>query len=325
MALEIIQQNTGEVSIIKPTARDLIGPFTASLCVAPRTRQAYQKNVSYYLDWLEINGRQGATREDVMAYRAYLEANRQPSTVSAYISAVRQFYQWLAAMGYHQDVTFGIKGAKAPEMFRKDALSIPQVRKLLEVPNRDTLEGKRDAAIISLMVYGGLRTIEVARADICDIRQIDGQTVLYIQGKGRQEKDNFIRLTDAPFGAIKEYLKARGIRDTAQAPLFASLSNHHKRDQSGEIVLDGGRMTTQSISRIVKTALRSAGMDSDRLTAHSLRHTAITLALKGGATAQEAQLLARHSSIETTIRFYAHNIERANNGAFDMLAKTLES
>ena len=53
----------------------------------------------------------------------------------------------------------------------------------------------------------------------------------------------------------------------------------------------------------------SSCLDSSRLTAHSLRHTAVTLALMGGATIQEARLLARHSSINTTL-IYAHNINR---------------
>ena len=70
-----------------------------------------------------------------------------------------------------------------------------------------------------------------------------------------------------------------------------------------------GRLTTRSISRIVKDNLRKAGIDSDRITAHSLRHTAVTLSLLGGATIQEAQSMARHKNINTTL-IYAHNINR---------------
>jgi integrase/recombinase XerC/integrase/recombinase XerD len=51
------------------------------------------------------------------------------------------------------------------------------------------------------------------------------------------------------------------------------------------------------------------GLDSKRFSAHSMRHTGITLSLKGGATIQEAQAMARHSSIDTTM-IYAHNINR---------------
>ena len=68
-------------------------------------------------------------------------------------------------------------------------------------------------------------------------------------------------------------------------------------------------MTTQAISAIVRYRLSQVGLHSNRVTAHSLRHTAITLALMGGATIQEAQMLARHSDINTTL-IYAHNIDR---------------
>lgn len=55
-----------------------------------------------------------------------------------------------------------------------------------------------------------------------------------------------------------------------------------------------------------------AGFNPPRLTAHSLRHTAMTLALKGGATLQQVQQFARHRLIETTLH-YAHNLEYVQN------------
>jgi site-specific recombinase XerD len=71
-------------------------------------------------------------------------------------------------------------------------------------------------------------------------------------------------------------------------------------------------MTTRSLSRIVKNSFINTGLNSNKLTAHSLRHTAITLSLLGGASLQEAQAFAGHTNITTT-QIYAHNIERANN------------
>lgn len=63
---------------------------------------------------------------------------------------------------------------------------------------------------------------------------------------------------------------------------------------------------------IAKDALRKAGFDDPRLTAHSMRHSAKTLALLGGASLQQAQALARHLNINTTL-IYSHNIDRVNN------------
>lgn len=102
---------------------------------------------------------------------------------------------------------------------------------------------------------------------------------------------------------IYAYLALRESREKDE-PLFTSLSNKSY----------GRRLTTRSLRRIAKGALRKAGFDDPRLTAHSMRHSAITLALLGGASLQQAQALARHSNINTTL-LYSHNIDRVNNAA----------
>ena len=63
----------------------------------------------------------------------------------------------------------------------------------------------------------------------------------------------------------------------------------------------------------MKEALRRIDLDSSRLTAHSLRHTAVTLAVSGGASLQQAQAMARHSDPRTTL-VYFHNLDRVKDG-----------
>ena len=107
------------------------------------------------------------------------------------------------------------------------------------------------------------------------------------------------------------YLNARGeIRGTET--LFASISNNNK----------GGRITTRSVREVAKQAMIQAGYNSDRLTAHSMRHTAGTLALLNGANIRDVQQLLRHSNINTTL-IYAHEIERAQNNAEFKIANAI--
>lgn len=73
---------------------------------------------------------------------------------------------------------------------------------------------------------------------------------------------------------------------------------------------------------MVKRHLQKAGFNSSRLTAHSLRHSAVTLSLLNGATLQEAQMFARHANIATT-QIYAHNLDRANNPCSDHIANAI--
>jgi integrase len=150
-----------------------------------------------------------------------------------------------------------------------------------------------------------LRTVETVRLNIGDLRTDQGTAVIWVQGKGHAEADAEIVLGDTVEHAIRAYLDAAGRTDEpTNAPLFASTSNRNR----------GGRLTTRSIRNIAAQAFERVGVKSDTVTAHSLRHTTVTLALMGGATVQEVQQLARHASIDTTM-IYAHNIERLEGKA----------
>ena len=302
----------GQQAVITNDPNQYIEAWIGSLDVKQPTKEVYRKNLGYYLQWLEVTGYSGTQRTDVLEYKAYLQANYEASTVSAYLTSVRVFYSWLQATYGIPDIANGIKGSKKPQGFRKDPLSIEQIKAILSGIDTKTLEGKRDYALLSLLIHTGIRTIEGQRADINDIRTVMGRSVLYIQGKGRDEKDNYVILSPSVLQALQTYIKGRGEKTGSTAPLFASSSDRN----------NGERLTTRSIRRIVKDRLVSVGIDSDKLTAHSLRHTAITLALLGGATIQEAQAMARHSNINTTL-IYAHNIERMERPAEDCISSMI--
>lgn len=284
------------------TVQDLITPCLGTLDVSERTRTAYARNLGYFADWLSSEGRTGGQRDDFIAYKRHLMDTYEASTVSAYMTPVRVLYQWAASEGLTRDITIGIRGPRQARQFRKDPLSVEQSRQLLQI-GEDDPEALRDRALISLLIHTGIRTIEAIRADVGDICTMAGHAVLRVQGKGRTEKDEYVILAPDVLQSLGTYLKSRG--DVApQDPLFTSESNRNR----------GGRLTTRSTSRIIKEALGEAGIRSDRITAHSLRHTAITLALMAGATVQEAQAMARHANINTTM-IYAHNLDRLGNSA----------
>jgi len=277
----------------------LVERFIVSQDVKPNSRETYRRGLRQFVKWAEAQGLQTPEREDLLEYKDTLaERGLSAFTVSGYLVTVRRFFEWAEACKLYPNIAKGIKGAKRAKNFRKDPLTVSQVKELLAAIGRDTLQGKRDFALLNLLIRTGLRTIEAIRADAGDIRQEGGEAVLWIQGKGRDSKDEFVLLTPETLRPLQDYLKARGgAKD--EEPLFASLSDRNR----------GGRLTTRSLSRIAKDNLRGIGLDSGRLTAHSLRHTAITFSLQGGATIQEAQALGRHANINTTL-IYSHNISR---------------
>lgn len=308
---EIIVQESNGIIEYKSITTDLFAKFIDFVDATPKTIQTYTRAIRQFAKWLEAHGITQPTREDVIAYREELKAEHKPSTVQNYITAVRLFFQWAEREGFYSNIADHIKGAKLDKNHKKDYLTSRQVKKVLEQAKKESIEGLRNYAILVLMFTGGLRTIEVSRANIEDLRTAGDNTVLYIQGKGHEEKTDYIKLMPEVEDAIRAYLKARGASDNKE-PLFTSLSNNSK----------GARISTRSVSGIVKEALVNAGFNSDKLTAHSTRHTAVTLALMGGQSLQEVQQFARHTNIATT-QIYAHNLDRAKNQCEATIAKAI--
>ena len=251
--------------------------------------------------------------EDIKAFKNELLSNHAPSTVTTYLNGIRSFYRW-AENDAFPDAAYGVKGAGTSHGFRKDILSPEQAKRLLASIDVSAEQGCRDYALINLMIRTGLRDIEVARANIDDVHDSGGTLVLDIQGKGRSSKDEFVVLTENAWLPLSRYLSEFRSAARPNEALFASLSNRNH----------GGRLTKQSISRIVKRRLQAAGFDSPRLTAHSLRHTAVTFSLMGGASVEDAQAMARHADISTTM-VYAHHVQRRQNAAERKIDRVLDN
>lgn len=277
-----------------------IEQFLLSLDVKESSKNTYRRQLKEFFIWFHKKKIIHPTREDILTYKRYLNDKQLLAalTIGGYLTAVRRYFEWLETVKIYPNIAKGIKGPKRKKGFKKDALSIDQVRKLLSSIDRSTLHGLRDYALLNLMIRTGLRTIEIIRANREDIAGQSGEYVLWIHGKGRDGKDDLVLLTPSTLEPILEYINSRKkVRD--EDPIFASHSTKNF----------GKRLTTRSISRIVKNRLKTIGIYDKRVTAHSLRHTAITLSLLAGATPQEARAMARHSDINTTL-VYAHNINR---------------
>lgn len=289
-----------------PVPEEIVVRWLDSLDLSTGTKETYARGFKSFCRFVRASALDfdELSRGNVLSYKDYLIAEKglRPSTVSSYLAAVRSFFGMAEDDGI-ENVAKNVHGETSSHDFKKDALTPGEARRLLAAIDRSAPGGLRDYAILNLMIRTGLRDVEVSRADCGDIRTSGGATVLDIQGKGRPGKDSFVVLTPEAEEPIRAYLATRGAT-RASDPLFASVARRNA----------GSRLTTRSISRIAKEALRAIGLDDERHTAHSLRHTAITLALLGGASERDAQQMARHASITTTM-IYSHNIDRVRNAA----------
>ena len=287
--------------------------FTDYLDLSPKTLKSYKGAIKCFIDYLTFNSITNPTRNDIVNYRsALIDKGLKPTTIHAYINAIKRGFEWLDYNGLYKNIAINIKSVKISNLYhRKDSLTLDQAKEILNYYKRDTLEGKRNYAIILLCLECGLRTIELQRSNVNDIRNMANYRVIYIMGKGHQEKDRYNKISPYLDGAIRDYLLTRGVESESE-PLFTSLSDRNNKE----------RLSSDMISRIIKKALRGVGLDTERLTAHSLRHTTATLNILLGGSLEETQELLRHANPNTTM-IYINENKRASNNSELRLEKAL--
>jgi len=276
----------------------LMDEFLANQDIRENSRKKYRDNLHFFINWMTRNADIiSPMRSDIIRYKQYLiDTGRSPMTVDNYLVSVRQFYKYLEEIGVYDNIAVGVHSPKKYYGYRKKHLQPDQVRMLLGAVNRSMIIGLRDYAIINLMVRTGMRCIEVARADVKDLKKEKGQWVIYLQSKGHWEKDRALGLTNKVVGPIAEYIDANNLQENS--PLFLNHAN----------ISNGTRITTLTISKLVKRYLRAIDIDSKKISAHSLRHTAAITAIREGASILDVQSMLGHRSIETTM-IYQRSIE----------------
>lgn len=277
--------------------------FIASQDIAPRSRITYKNALMRFFVWYKAEKFDAPKREVILLYKYWLDTQKLSAfTKATYLVVVKRFFVWAEQENICQNITRGIKGVKRQlKNHQKDSLSHAQVMRLFNSIKKETIIGARDFAIINTLIRTGIRLKELVCITKNDIQKtIQGQTVLYVHGKGRSGKDEFVVLTEEVLLPINHYLEKLVLKKNVnEAPLFVSLSDRNY----------GRSLTIQSLSRIIKNRLRRANIDSKRITAHSLRHTFGVLAIQAGASLYEVQLAMRHTTSSTT-QLYLGDIER---------------
>lgn len=293
-----------------PARVNIIDSFIDYIDRKDSTVKGYITCLRQYAKWLNDNGIRldETTREDVKSYRDHLnKSGLAAGTQQQYLRAVKQLYKWAATEGLYSNIADNIHGAKVRrDAHKKDALCREDVAKIAETIDRSSEQGKRLYAMYLLCITCGLRTIEINRANVEDLKTVGGKTYLYIQGKGHDDKDAPVLIIPEVKEAINDYFQCRSEKVTPKSPLFTSTSNRRGHDKNGEYT---SRIATTTISTMLKNLLVNAGYDSDRLTAHSLRHTSGTGAYMATGNIFLAQKHQRHADPATT-EIYIHAEER---------------
>lgn len=284
-----------------------IDAFVASRHGSANSCKTYRNATRRLLRYFADNGIAQPTTADFDGYIATLRAaGKSASTLRLYSTVGKMFFAYLEKQGIYRNVTSDAAplNLRKSKTHNKKALSTAQAQKLLAAVKGDDEVAFRDRAIIALALQTGLRTCEISRANIGDLQDEGGYYFLVVQGKGRLSKDadQTVKVALPVARLIFAYLNLRGVTDE-NAPLFTSTSHNVGWAKNSY----GVRLSEQSIGKLIKNYMKTAGINDARITAHSTRHYAATCAIKSGCDIREVSAMLRHSSINVTMT-YLHDI-----------------
>lgn len=274
--------------------RIAVNAYLAQKDVRASSRNAYRKALNQFFGWVDATGRAlpSLTAEDILTFREeFIASGKSSLTAAMYIVSVRGFFEWAESRKLYPNIARSVK-ATHDKGIVKMHLTEKQAADLLSYEKESN---QRNYALVNLMLRTGLRTFEVSNIDIDDIRFLNGTRVLWIRGKGHDDKKDFVVLTDTAYEPLREYMDRRG---RVSGPLFVCEGSNSQ----------GRRLSTRSVQMICKEGLRAIGLDDHLYSAHSLRHTTGVQILKNGGTMFDVQDVLRHSSPETS-QIYVESIK----------------
>lgn len=269
------------------------------------TLSAYARDLTDFLAFLKqrTQSLRTAVSDDIRAYMAALDARGfATSSIARRLSALRQLFRFLYAERLRADDPAAIlQGPRRARTLPK-VLSVGEVDRLLAaarnaVENKDTapaeqLRAARLYCLLEILYATGLRVSELVALPASAARR--DQRMIVVRGKGGKER--MVPLNDAARRAMADYLaRARAAQRAESRWLFPS---------SGE----SGHLTRQHFARDLKSLAVAAGLRSDRVSPHVLRHAFASHLLQNGADLRVVQTLLGHSDISTT-QIYTHVLE----------------
>ena len=297
----------------KPFSADVLKAWINFCDVKPATQKTYNKAIENFAAYLGDNNITRPTCEDVIAYREHLLSNGyKVSSARLYLVVVKNFFRFLAANSIYPNVADKVKLPAMPaDEHARDPLTLDEAKATINSFKGTDEKTLRDKAIMCLMIGCGLRSVEVVRANVGDIEKRRGMWFIKVHGKARAGKTDDVKISAEIKKVVDEYLSTRkNVKKTE--PLFVSTAIRNR----------GERLQTQTVSRLAKKTFATIGVESDRVTCHSCRHTFAQLSIDNGVSMRELQKILRHRSITTT-EVYMHDRDKFKSRGVEIVSKVL--
>lgn len=269
----------------------------------------YQTILKQYTNYLENNQIEFAKTSDVTKYiKSIKDKGYSVSWVNLQLIAIKGLYRYLSdnqrrydlALEYAFDITLSIKNEQSSRENNRPLLTIEQAKQLIikTKENRRYIWHYRDHAMIYLMLTTGIRGVEVRRLKKKDFSVLNEQLILYVQGKGRVNADEYVKIPSGVYEAINDYLSKR---EDKSPYIFVSHRKHTDKYMLSRTFFDS----------MFKRVLRDSRLSDLNLTPHALRHKAATVNLLRGESLEQTRQFMRHSQVTSTM-IYAHHLKEKN-------------
>ncbi len=308
---------------------------------SPETRRAYRADLEDFLTWLlggavalpaepenlrggaadaglalALDALRGVTEGDLAAYLRHLGDGAggralAPATIGRRLTPLRLLFARLHR--YHLIAVNPLDDLRGPKIGKLSAtlwLSRAEARRLEEACTGATLRDLRDRALVVTMLATGLRSAEILGLAVSDLGHLDGHHVAHVTGKGGARER--VKLAPRARRALDAWLDAAAI---TEGTVFRRLYRLRATADGAAAYRPHGALAYTGLKFVLRERFAAAGL-SDRLSPHSLRHSFVTLALKGGAPLPKVQHAARHADPQTTMR-YAHEQDDLDDNAAD--------
>ena len=320
-----------------PVSWEKRGEFTPSQALMllfedykPNTRRAYTRIFADFQKWASLQGVRVPTRSSkryrgrklqtltsltILEYKSFLKAQgKKPASINQTMSALRKVFKVLTEFGYLPDNPFKstvIRNEKVSDVSTKGALPITQLNAMMTANANETYDPRvaelmrqRNALLLRFLYLTAARRGEVAELRWEDLRQ-DGKFHVALLQNTKSGVPQRLKIRNELFAELQEWRDSLREKKLEGAWVFISLGFR----------TFGQKMTGKGVNDVVFRLGKAVGLD---ISAHTMRHTAISLALELGEPLQKVQAYARHSSANTTIRYF-HDQEILQKNPTDRL------
>jgi len=300
--IEIVPGTTLPIAIRWGNDR-LISAMTGQL--SPKSQRVYRTDAKIFARWIEEQGLSIETieRDDMIQYREFLQNSYAKATAARMLSVARRLLEEaMHAKRIAVNPAKGIRGFKLANETPHTALNKAQAREMLQEVDKSTIMGKRNYAILMLLLRTGIRRSECSALRLCDLKQEQGHHIATIE-HGKGDKRRTVKLPVDVQRAIDDWMKVSRRKNVApDAPLFVGLRKDHQPTEKA--------ISDKLIERLVIEYGKKINVD---ITPHGMRATFITLALEGKASLEQTQYAAGHESPRTTQRYQKRKLNLDDN------------